>query len=82
MVRYIIQNETLQFASSVEANCNSITFTNKGAPGDIIQIDGYTLAQGESLTDQGNQGEFNVSRYNVAANVPAFTLFIRRKIYK
>lgn len=80
--KYVIQNETLQFASAVEANCNTITFINKGAPGDVIKIDGLAIAQGEAIEDAGNQDELNVSRYNVTANVPTFVLFIRRKIYK
>jgi hypothetical protein len=82
MREYRIETELVTIPGAVEANANSITFINKGAPGDIIQIDGFPLNYQDTLLDDGNQDEKNKSRYLVTANVTTFRLYIRRKIYK
>jgi len=76
---YKVETELISKAMACESNCNEIIFINKGAG--VVSVDGFPLATNEFLVDGGNVGELNVSRYNITATVPAFELYVRRKIY-
>lgn len=79
---YKVETETVTQAGAVEAHCNTITFVNKSAIGVTVNVDGYELAVGEALTDTGQKGEWNNSRYEVTGSTPTFRLIVRRKIYQ
>ena len=80
-IEYKVETEVLQIAGATESNCNEIIFINKSGAGITVQVDGFPLDNNEFLTDGGNIGEMNKSRYNITASAAAFRLYVRRKIY-
>jgi hypothetical protein len=71
---------TSEDRKNIEAQCNDITFINN-TDGTIL-INNLPLATGEQLILTGNEGEFNVSKFQLS-NLTAGngTLYVIRKRY-
>ena len=79
-VNYRIETEPVTTNGVIDAkNCNEVIFINKGPA--TVEIDGFPLANNEFLTDGGNFGEFNTTRYRITFPAGASVCWVRRKYY-
>jgi hypothetical protein len=65
---------------NIETQCNDITFVNN--TDGIILINNLPLASGDQLILTGNEGELNVSKFQLGnSTATTGTLFVIRKRY-
>lgn len=78
---YRVETEPVQINGVIDAkDSNEIIFINKGT--NIAEIDGFPLSPGEFLTDGGNEGEINKTRYRITFTGAGINnCFVRRKFY-
>jgi hypothetical protein len=78
---YTVLTQLTDKPGSVEAGHNTITFFNKGT--ETVLINGFPLAQNESLVIGGNRGEIDQTKwlYSFGNSGGSRQLFILRKIY-
>lgn len=64
----------------VEANCAAITFINSGTAN--VSVIGYLLSPGQGLALYGNDGELDVTQYNIVfSGAGTFICSVFRKGY-
>ena len=80
-MKYRVETEPVAISGVIDAKAsNEIIFINKGTA--IAEIDGFPLANNEFITDSGNAGEINVSRYRITwQGAGSRLVFVRRKFY-
>ena len=78
---YRVETEPVQINGVIDAkDSNEIIFINKGT--NIAEIDGFPLSTAEFLTDGGNEGEINKTRYRITfTGAGVNNCFVRRKFY-
>jgi len=64
MQKFIEEYQTYNTPSEIRSECNAITFINTGTTN--LQINGVNLVPGAQLISEGNQGEYNVTRYRLS----------------
>ena len=81
MKNYRVETEPVQVSGVIDAkDSNEIIFINKGSA--IAEIDGFPLSFNEFLTDGGNEGEINKTRYRITFTTPGTqNCYVRRKFY-
>jgi hypothetical protein len=81
MIRFYEYFQIYNQPQEIVSNCNSITVINIGTATAIL--DGLSLVPNAQYISQGNQNEFNESRYRVSfSGVGTEVLLVIRKIYK
>ena len=81
MRNFRVETEPVQVPGVIDAkDANEIIFINKGTQ--VAEIDGLPLAFNEFMTDGGNEGEINKTRYRITFTGPGVAnCFVRRKFY-
>lgn len=81
MRNYRVETEPVQISGIIDAkDSNEIIFINKGTA--VAEIDGFPLSNNEFLTDGGNEGEINKTRYRITfTTVGTQNCYVRRKFY-
>lgn len=81
MKNYRVETEPVSTSGIIDAkDSNEIIFINKGTA--TAEIDGFPLSNNEFLTDSGNEGEINKSRYRITWTTPGTQIvYVRRKFY-
>ena len=80
MQKFIEEYQTYNTPSEIRSECNAITFINTGASN--VQINGINLTPGQQLISEGNEGEFNATRYRLSfTGVGNEICTVIRKIY-
>lgn len=65
----------------VRSDCNSLTVVNTGTATAILE--GLEIAPGSQYVSQGNEGEFNQTRYRLSFQSPGTEqVLVIRKIYR
>ena len=64
MQKFIEEYQTYNTPSEIRSECNAITFINIGTTN--LQINGVNLVPGSQLISEGNEGEYNVTRYRLS----------------
>lgn len=78
---YRVETEPISTPGVIDSkDSNEIIFINKGTQ--AAEVDGFPLATNEFITDGGNEGEINKTKYRVTFTGPGNPrLFVRRKFY-
>ena len=80
MQKFIEEYQTYNTPSEIRSECNAITFINTGTTN--LQINGVNLTPGQQLISEGNEGEFNATRYRLSfSGVGNEICTVIRKIY-
>lgn len=81
MRKYRVETEPVSTPGVIDAKeSNELIFINMGTA--TAEIDGFPLASGAFLTDGGNEGEINISRYRITwVGAGTQTVYVRRKYY-
>jgi len=81
MRKYRVETEPVSTPGVIDAKeSNELIFINQGTA--TAEIDGFPLAPGAFLTDGGNEGEINISRYRITwVGAGTQIVFVRRKFY-
>ena len=81
MRNYRVETEPVQVSGIIDAkDSNEIIFINKGTA--VAEIDGFPLSNNEFLTDGGNEGEINKTRYRITFTTAGTqNCYVRRKFY-
>ena len=80
MQKFIEEYQTYNTPSEIRSECNAITFINTGTTN--VQINGVNLTPGQQLISEGNEGEFNATRYRLSfSGVGNEICQVIRKIY-
>lgn len=78
--KFIEEYQTYNTPSEIRSECNAITFINTGTTN--LQINGVNLVPGAQLISEGNEGEFNVTRYRLSFTAGTNEICtVIRKIY-
>jgi hypothetical protein len=64
MQKFIEEYQTYNTPSEIRSECNAITFINTGTSN--VQINGINLTPGQQLISEGNEGEYNATRYRLS----------------
>lgn len=79
-MKYTYQHTTIQPPISVvDSYCNAVLFYNSGAT--TVNINGFPLVPGASLSLDSHAGETDVSKYQIAFAAGTGTLEVWRKTY-
>jgi hypothetical protein len=62
--KFLEEYQTYNTPSEIRSECNAITFINTGTSN--VQINGINLTPGQQLISEGNEGEFNATRYRLS----------------
>lgn len=62
--KFIEEYQTYNTPSEIRSECNAITFINTGTSN--LQINGVDLIPGAQLISEGNENEYNVTRYRLS----------------
>lgn len=80
MQKFIEEYQTYNTPSEIRSECNAITFINTGTSN--LQINGINLLPGQQLISEGNEGEYNATRYRLSfSGVGNEICTVIRKIY-
>jgi hypothetical protein len=80
MQKFIEEYQTYNTPSEIRSECNAITFINTGTSN--VQINGINLTPGQQLISEGNEGEYNATRYRLSfSGVGNEICTVIRKIY-
>jgi len=80
MQKFIEEYQTYNTPAEIRSECNAITFINTGTSN--VQINGINLTPGQQLISEGNEGEFNATRYRLSfTGVGNEICQVIRKIY-
>lgn len=80
MQKFIEEYQTYNTPNEIRSECNAITFINTGSTN--LQINGVNLTPGQQLISEGNEGEFNATRYRLSfSGVGNEICTVIRKIY-
>lgn len=80
MQKFIEEYQTYNTPSEIRSECNAITFINTGSSN--VQINGINLTPGQQLISEGNEGEYNATRYRLSfSGVGNEICTVIRKIY-
>ena len=80
MQKFIEEYQTYNTPSEIRSECNAITFINTGTSN--VQINGINLTPGQQLISEGNEGEFNATRYRLSfSGVGNEICTVIRKVY-
>jgi hypothetical protein len=80
MQKFIEEYQTYNTPSEIRSECNAITFINTGTSN--VQINGINLTPGQQLISEGNEGEYNVTRYRLSfSGVGNEICTVIRKVY-
>lgn len=78
MRKYVTETEAYSSeGSDVDSMCNDILFYN-GTAGTVF-VNGFPVASGGTYTINGNQDEINVTKYRIAFNGNAGSVYVTRK---
>jgi hypothetical protein len=78
--KFIEEYQTYNTPAEIRSECNAITFINTGATN--LQINGVNLIPGAQLISEGNEGEFNATRYRLSFTAGGNEICtVIRKIY-
>jgi hypothetical protein len=64
MQKFIEEYQTYNTPAEIRSECNAITFINTGTSN--VQINGINLTPGQQLISEGNEGEYNATRYRLS----------------
>jgi hypothetical protein len=80
MQKFIEEYQTYNTPSEIRSECNAITFINTGTSN--VQINGINLTPGQQLISEGNEGEYNATRYRLSfSGVGNEICTVIRKLY-
>lgn len=80
LIEYREEFELINQTKEIIANCNSINIINIGTATAIVN--GVEIAAGDQYYAQGNENEYNVTRYRISfTGVGTEQIYIIRKIY-
>jgi hypothetical protein len=80
MQKFIEEYQTYNTPSEIRSECNAITFINTGTSN--VQINGINLTPGQQLVSEGNEGEYNATRYRLSfSGVGNEICTVIRKLY-
>lgn len=78
--KFIEEYQTYNTPSEIRSECNAITFINTGTSN--VQINGINLTPGQQLISEGNEGEYNATRYRLSfSGVGNEICTVIRKLY-
>ncbi len=78
--KFIEEYQTYNTPAEIRSECNAITFINTGTTN--LQINGVNLIPGAQLISEGNEGEFNATRYRLSFTAGGNEICtVIRKIY-
>jgi hypothetical protein len=78
--KFIEEYQTYNTPAEIRSECNAITFINTGTSN--LQINGINLTPGQQLISEGNEGEFNATRYRLSfSGVGNEICTVIRKLY-
>jgi hypothetical protein len=78
--KFIEEYQTYNTPAEIRSECNAITFINTGTSN--VQINGINLTPGQQLISEGNEGEFNATRYRLSfSGVGNEICTVIRKLY-
>jgi hypothetical protein len=80
MQKFIEEYQTYNTPSEIRSECNAITFINTGTSN--VQINGINLTPGQQLISEGNENEYNATRYRLSfSGVGNEICTVIRKLY-
>ena len=79
--QYTTETKILSDNTTVDSNCNSMTFYNTGT--NNVFVDGIKITPGTSFSVLGNENEMNIKYYSIlfqGAGNPQITIVYKRYV--